>query len=108
MSAILRNLARLCRNTHFVPCFSLSRTSVPVTSWRVGSIPMHFRHLFNIKGLHVPDYLVNDPLDFGSHFNLQWEGGRRPGTLPEAPRIISGEVAKINCDRLNCWPGKHA
>ena len=27
------------------------KTSAPVTSWLVGSIPMHFRHLFDIKGL---------------------------------------------------------
>ena len=29
------------------------KTSVPVTSWRVGSIPMHFRHFFDIKGLQL-------------------------------------------------------
>ncbi len=31
------------------------KTSVPVTSWRVGSIPMHFRHFFDIKGLEHSD-----------------------------------------------------
>ena len=31
------------------------KTSVPVTSWRVGSIPMHFRHSFIAKGLQHPD-----------------------------------------------------
>ncbi len=31
------------------------KTSVPVTSWRVGSIPMHFRHFSDIKGLQHSD-----------------------------------------------------
>ena len=35
------------------------KTSVPVTSWRVGSIPMHFRH--TISGAHVAPSTSKSP-----------------------------------------------
>ena len=40
---------RGCRFRHFMPF----KTSAPVTSWWVGSIPMHFRHNY-LKSLALP------------------------------------------------------